>query len=60
MTDTENYGSEMTDEGPRKMDRARYLAFIQEGLDSLDRGEGVPHEVVMTEMRARMAKHRAA
>jgi len=60
MTETEDFGSEMTDNGPRPMDRARYLAFIQEGIASLDRGEGIPHAVVMAEVQAMLAKHRAA
>lgn len=60
MTESEDFGSEMTEDGPRRMDRSRYLAFIQEGVDSLDRGEGVPQDVVMAELRAMMAKHRAA
>ena len=28
-------------------------ASIQEGLDELDRGEGIPHEKVMEEMKAK-------
>jgi hypothetical protein len=28
-------------------------ASIQEGLDQLDRGEGIPHEKVMKEMKAK-------
>ncbi|OFY69004.1 MAG: hypothetical protein A2Y71_01180 [Bacteroidetes bacterium RBG_13_42_15] len=28
-------------------------ASIQEGLDQLDRGEGIPHEKVMEEMKAK-------
>ncbi|WP_293872577.1 MULTISPECIES: hypothetical protein [unclassified Sphingomonas] len=34
-------------------------AFIQVGVDSLDRGEGIPHEQVMAELDAMIAKHRA-
>jgi predicted transcriptional regulator len=29
---------------------AQFLAFIQEGIDSLDRGEGIPHDVVVAEL----------
>ncbi|WP_210359192.1 MULTISPECIES: CopG family ribbon-helix-helix protein [Sphingomonas] len=38
---------------------ADFDAFIQAGIDSLDRGEGVPHEQVMAELDAMIAKHRA-
>lgn len=36
---------------------ADFDAFIQAGIDSLDRGEGVPHEQVMAELDAMIAKH---
>jgi predicted transcriptional regulator len=38
---------------------ADYRAFIQRGIDELDRGEGIPHEVVMAELDAMIAKHEA-
>ena len=38
---------------------ADFDAFIQAGIDSLDRGEGVPHEQVMAELDAMIAKHEA-
>ena len=38
---------------------AEFLAYIQEGIDELDRGEGIPHEVVMAELDAMIAKHEA-
>ncbi|WP_203311336.1 CopG family ribbon-helix-helix protein [Sphingomonas beigongshangi] len=38
---------------------ADFDAFIQAGIDSLNRGEGVPHEQVMAELDAMIAKHRA-
>ena len=38
---------------------ADFDAFIQAGIDSLDRGEGIPHEEVMAELDAMIAKHRA-
>jgi len=38
---------------------SEFLAFVQEGIDELDRGEGIPHEVVMAELDAMIAKHRA-
>ena len=34
-------------------------AFIQAGVDSLDRGEGIAHDQVMAELDAMIAKHRA-
>lgn len=34
-------------------------AFIQVGIDAADRGDLVPHEQVMAELEARIAKHRA-
>ena len=33
-------------------------AYIQEGIDSFERDGGIPHHVVMAEMRAIIAKHR--
>jgi predicted transcriptional regulator len=36
-----------------------FLAFVQEGIDELDRGEGIPHETVMAELDAMIAKHEA-
>ncbi|MGY4398034.1 putative transcriptional regulator [Sphingomonas sp. UYAg733] len=36
-----------------------FLAFVQQGIDELDRGEGIPHEVVMDELDAMIAKHEA-
>lgn len=38
---------------------AEFLAFVQEGLDELDRGEGVAHEAVAAEIDAMIAKHEA-
>lgn len=38
---------------------AEFLAFVQEGLDELDRGEGIAHEVVMAELDAMIARHEA-
>ncbi|PVE59163.1 hypothetical protein DC429_01745 [Arthrobacter sp. TPD3018] len=38
---------------------ADFDAFIQAGIDSLDRGEGIPHEQVMAELDAMIAQHRA-
>ena len=38
---------------------AEFLAFVQEGLDELDRGEGIPNEVVMAELDAMIARHEA-
>ncbi len=38
---------------------AEYQAFIQEGIDSADRGELVPHEEVMAELDKMIARHQA-
>lgn len=38
---------------------ADYDAFLQEGIDSLDRGEGVPHAQVMAKLDAMIASRRA-
>lgn len=37
---------------------ADFRAFIQVGIDAADRGEMIPHDQVMTELEARMEKHR--
>ena len=37
---------------------ADFDSFIQAGIDSLDRGEGVPHEQVMAELDGMIAKYR--
>jgi predicted transcriptional regulator len=36
-----------------------FLAFVQQGVDELDRGEGIAHEVVMAELDAMIARHEA-
>jgi len=38
---------------------AEFLAFIQEGIDELERGEGIAHETVTAELEAMIAKHEA-
>jgi predicted transcriptional regulator len=38
---------------------ADFDAFIQAGIDAADRGDVVPHEEVMAELEAMIAKHRA-
>ncbi len=38
---------------------AEFLAFVQEGLDELDRGEGIAHETVTAELDAMIARHEA-
>ncbi|WP_066649515.1 MULTISPECIES: CopG family ribbon-helix-helix protein [Sphingomonas] len=38
---------------------AAFLDFVQEGLDDLDAGRTVSHEVVMAELDAMIAKHEA-
>lgn len=37
---------------------ADFMDFIQEGIDCADRGELIPHEKVMEELRARIEEHR--
>lgn len=34
-----------------------FLAFVQEGIDAADRGDLVPHEQVVAELDAMIAKH---
>lgn len=36
-----------------------FLAFVQQGIEELDRGEGIAHEVVMAELDAMIAEHEA-
>ena len=38
---------------------ADFEAFIQVGIDAADRGELIPHEVVMAELDEMIAKHSA-
>lgn len=40
-------------------EEAELLAFVQEGIDALDRGEFVEHEVVMRDLDAMLHKHEA-
>ena len=35
---------------------AWHIAKVREGLDQLDRGEGIPHDEVVEHVRARIAK----
>lgn len=36
-------------------DRIEFLAAVQKGLDQLDRGEGIPHDVVKKQLAAWLA-----
>ncbi|NJB96055.1 hypothetical protein CA233_17025 [Sphingomonas sp. ABOLD] len=38
---------------------AAFRAFLQEGLDAVERGDVVPHAQVMAELDAMIARHRA-
>ena len=38
---------------------AEFLAFVRQGLDELDRGEGIAHETVAAELDAMIARHEA-
>lgn len=38
---------------------ADFMAFLQVGIDQADRGELIPHETVMAELDAMIAKHEA-
>ena len=40
-------------------DESRWLADIQAGIAELDRGEAIPHEEVMSDMRAKIDAHSA-
>lgn len=40
-------------------EEAEWAAFIQEGIDAANRGDVVPHEAVMAELDALIAKHQA-
>jgi len=40
-------------------EEAEFLAFVQEGINAADRGELIPHEVVMAELDQMIAAHRA-
>ena len=59
-TDEEILGYEIVDGHMSAMNHERYLAFIQEGVDSLARDGGVPHDVVFSDIRKRLAKIAAA
>lgn len=38
---------------------AEYQAFVQEGIDAIDRGDWVPHEEVEIMIEEMIARHRA-
>jgi predicted transcriptional regulator len=38
---------------------AAFFAFVQEGINDLDAGRTVPHEIVMAALEAMIAKHQA-
>ena len=49
----------VTDALARYLEEERlWLEQIREGIAQLDRGEGIPHEQVMDEMRRKIASHR--
>jgi predicted transcriptional regulator len=45
------------EEAARK--EADFLAFVQEGIDAVERGDVVEHDAVMAELDAMIAKHEA-
>ncbi len=45
------------EEAARK--EAEFLAFVQEGIDAVERGDVVEHDAVMAELDAMIAKHEA-
>ncbi len=53
-------GYEHTDDGLKPMDRERFVAFVQEGIDDLNAGRVVPHEEVMRMIREKLAHKSAA
>ena len=38
---------------------ADFMAFVQVGIDAIDRGEVVPHDEVMSKLSERIEAHRA-
>jgi predicted transcriptional regulator len=51
------YVARVIEEAARR--EANFMAFVQEGIDQLDRGEGIPHETVMAELDDMIARHEA-
>ncbi len=49
-------GYEHADDGLKPMDQARYLAFLQEGIDDLDAGRWVDHSVIKADIAAMRAE----
>jgi predicted transcriptional regulator len=39
---------------------AEFIAFVQEGVDALDRGDSVPHSVILADLAERRARRGAA
>ena len=44
--------------GMQPMNETEFEAFLKEGEDAIDRGDVVPHEVVVAEMKAYFAEQR--
>lgn len=53
-------GAEFAAEAIRRVaeSEADYAAFVQVGIDELDRGEGIPHEQVMAELDTMIEQRR--
>jgi len=49
-------GLEHGDEGIAPMDEARYLAFLQEGIDDIDAGRWVDNAVIKADIAAMRAE----
>lgn len=49
-------GYEHTENGLEPMDEERYRAFLQEGIDDLDRGAYAERSVVMADLAAMIAE----
>ena len=54
-------GAEFAAEAIRRVaeSEADYRAFIQVGIDAADRGDVVPHEVVMVELDQMIERHKS-
>lgn len=53
------FGYEHTANGLQPMDEERYRAFLQEGIDAIDRGDVVDHSVIKADVELMRADARA-
>jgi len=52
-----SYVARVIEEAARR--EAEFMAFIQEGIDQLDRGEGIANDIVIAELDDMIARHEA-